>query len=131
MDRVKELMQLLDCTEKEALSIIEEDKIIDKGGRTWFDLDKEDEKAAKKWANVTEHKVNAVDAYGRKRTRTRKENATKSGIIQELFDFLSEHSEFVIKNIKITNKERQIAFEIGTDKFELTLVQKRKPKGGT
>ena len=89
MDRVQELMQLLDCTEKEALSIIEEDKIIDKGGRTWFDLDEEDEKAAKKWANVTEHKVNTVDAYGRKRTRTRKEDAEKDYLMQLLQTVLS------------------------------------------
>jgi hypothetical protein len=26
------------------------------------------------------------------------------------------------------NKERQIAFKIGEDNYELTLVQKRKPK---
>jgi hypothetical protein len=41
---------------------------------------------------------------------------------------LSENSGFAVENAEITNKERQIAFQIGEDKFELTLVQKRKPK---
>jgi hypothetical protein len=30
--------------------------------------------------------------------------------------------------VEITNKERQIAFKIGENAYELTLVQKRKPK---
>ena len=32
------------------------------------------------------------------------------------------------KNVEIVNKERQIAFTVGENVFELTLVQKRKPK---
>ena len=42
--------------------------------------------------------------------------------------FLAENSDFSVKKLEITNKERQIAFEIGGEKYELTLVQKRKPK---
>ena len=39
--QVEKLMRLLDCTQEEALDVIEKDKIIDRGGRTEFDLDKE------------------------------------------------------------------------------------------
>lgn len=60
--------------------------------------------------------------------RQRKPNATKGGIIAELAQFLGENSEFCIENLEIVNKERQISFQIGEDKFELTLAQKRKPK---
>ena len=60
--------------------------------------------------------------------RQRKPNATKGGIIAELAQFLQENSDFSVENLEIVNKERQIAFQIGEDKFELTLAQKRKPK---
>jgi hypothetical protein len=30
--------------------------------------------------------------------------------------------------VEITNKERQIALKVGENAFEITLVQKRKPK---
>jgi hypothetical protein len=30
--------------------------------------------------------------------------------------------------VEITNKERQIAFKVGENDYEFTLVQKRKPK---
>lgn len=61
-------------------------------------------------------------------SRQRKPNATKAGIVEELKRFLAENSEFSTENVQITNKERQIAFQVGEDSFELTLVQKRKPK---
>ena len=58
--------------------------------------------------------------------RDRKENATKAGIIAELDNFLRHGSKFEVSEVNVTNKERQIAFRIGNDNFELTLVQKRK-----
>jgi hypothetical protein len=57
--------------------------------------------------------------------RTRKENPTKATIISEISAFLTENG---YESVEITNKERQIAFKVGADSFELTLVQKRKPK---
>ena len=60
--------------------------------------------------------------------RSRKENPTKAGIIAEIAKFLEENSENACENVEITNKERQIAFKIGENCYELTLVQKRKPK---
>lgn len=118
-------MRLLDCTQEEALDIIEKDKIIDKGGRTEFDLDKEKEKLAKKMANVDTHKKATVYKWDKK---PRKENPTKAGIIAEIAQFLEENSENACEMVEITNKERQISFKIGENMFELTLVQKRKPK---
>lgn len=60
--------------------------------------------------------------------RERKPNATKGQLIEELAKFLENGSEFSIVDLVIANKERQIAFSIGEDSFELTLVQKRKKK---
>ena len=123
--QVEKLMRLLDCTQEEALDVIEKDKIIDRGGRTEFDLDEEKEKIAKKMANVDTHKKATVYKWDKK---PRKENPTKAGIIAELAQFLEKNSENACEMVTITNKERQISFKIGENMFELTLVQKRKPK---
>lgn len=121
----EKIMRLLKCSAEEAENVIASDKIIDKGGRTEFDLSPEAEKEAKKFANSRERKRPTVYDF---KKRERKANPTKGGIIAELAKFLSDSSEFCPENVEIVNKERQIAFKIGEDAFELTLVQKRKPK---
>ena len=122
-EKIKKLMASLKCTREEAIEIIECDKAIDKGERVYFDLDKDAEKQAKKWANVRE-KTKKTE----RKAPVRKENTTKSGIIAEIAQFLTENCGFATENVTITNKERQISFSIADEKFELTLVQKRKPK---
>ena len=104
------------------MDILKADKAIDKGERMEFDLPPEQEKMAKKYCNVRKHKKPVAYNWNK---RQRKENVTKKGIIQELFDYLQSQG---YADLAITNAERQIAFAVGEDKFELTLVQKRKPK---
>jgi hypothetical protein len=118
-------MRVLGVSAEEADGILRDDKAIDRGERMSFDLDPEREKQAKKLANVKERRKPITFD---KKPRERKPNATKGGLIAELATFLTENSEFSTENVEITNKERQIAFKIGDDSFELTLVQKRKPK---
>lgn len=118
----EKLMRVLGCTEAEAVDIIETDKIIDKGGRTPYDLTPEQEKEAKAFART--RTVYNFDTSNRQR----KENPTKASIIQELAEFLQNQSENAVVDLEITNKERQIAFSIGSNRFELTLVQKRAQK---
>ena len=125
-EKVKEIMRLLDCSEEEALDVVETDEIIDKGGRTKYDLTKEQEKIAMKISAVNER--TAKNQVENKRGKVRAENPTKSGIISNLAEFLTEMSNFLCENVEITNKERQIAFVCGENSYELTLVQKRKPK---
>lgn len=119
-EQVAKLMKNLDITEEEALQVLADDKAIDQGKPMEFDLSKEDEKIAKKYAN-SETKISKKG----KKVVTHKENPTKIGLISEIFTFLSEKG---FENVEITNKERQIAFKIGENAYELTLVQKRKPK---
>ena len=119
-DRVAELMAQLKCTREEALEIIECDKAIDRGERVYFDLDPQAEKQAKKYANTGTRQTN-----GQKTERKRKENPTKATIIAEISEFLTEKG---YEMVEITNKERQIAFKVGENAYELTLVQKRKSK---
>ena len=106
-----------------------EDKRIDRGEVMEWDLPPEEHKKAMKYANSDEKKKKAPTAYNFDTSgKKRKENPTKAGIIAELARFLTENSEYATENVEITNKERQIAFKIGDTGFELTLVQKRKPK---
>ena len=123
--QIENIMVNLKCTREEAEDVMKWDKVIDQGGRTPYDLDPEAEKMAEKMANVRERKKPTMYDF---KQRERKANPTKGGIISELHKFLVEMSEFATESVEITNKERQIAFKIGEDAFELTLVQKRKPK---
>ena len=124
-----EAMQKLGFSEEEIKDIIATDEAIDKGERVYFDLSPEKEKEAKKYVKAGTRKAPTVykldNAEGK---RSRKENPTKASIIAELAKFLTETSENACEMVEITNKERQIAFKIGENAYELTLVQKRKPK---
>jgi hypothetical protein len=122
-------MERLGFTAEEIKDIIETDDAIDKGQKVYFDLDPEKEKEAKKYTKAGTRKAPTVyklDNAGGKRSR--KENPTKAGLIAELAKFLTETSENACEMVEITNKERQIAFKIGENAYELTLVQKRKSK---
>ena len=118
-------MDILKCTEEDALDIIATDKIIDKGGRTKYDLPIEKEKEALKIGAVNDRKAKSADNL---RGKVRAENPTKSGIVAEIAEFLTEKSNFACENVRIVNKERLIAFKCGENDYEFTLVQKRKPK---
>ena len=118
------MMEKLHCSREEAEDVIKWDKAIDHGERTPFDLDPEKEKAAKKFANsTTKKRPPNYSLEGAKPRQTRKENPTKAAIIKYLSECLKDYD-----NVVITNKERQITFSTADENYELTLVQKRKPK---
>jgi hypothetical protein len=116
------LMRILEISAEDAQKIIDSDKAIDRGEPQEFDLTPEQEKNAKKYRQA-DRKVS-----DKKITRERKENAVKGQIIAEIHQFLCEKCSFSPENVEILNKERQISFTVGDEKFELTLVQKRKAK---
>lgn len=124
--QIKKNMEVLKIDYEEALDIVRSDWLIDHGERTEFDLDKDAEKQALKNAHKGEGRKPTI--YKFDKPRQRKENPTKAGIIAEIAKFLAENSENACENVTITNKERQIAFKIGENDYEFTLVQKRKPK---
>lgn len=111
-------------TPDEEKALLAYDKAVERGEPTEFDLSPEKAKIAQKFAHAGTRKPTAYKFT----KRERKPNATKGGIIAELADFLEKNSQFSVENLQITNKERQISFQIGGEVFELTLVQKRKPK---
>lgn len=110
---------------EEAEQVWNDDKAIDRGEKMPFDMSKEEEKKIKKYINAGTRKAPTVYKFGKPQ---RKANPTKAGLISELFNFLSNLDNIEIKNCEITNKERQIAFSIKENNFELTLTQKRQKK---
>lgn len=122
-EQIAHLMKTLDCTEAEALDILQQDKAIDRGERVSFDLSKEDEKRAKKYANADTHKRSVNPVH-----RERKPNEQKEAIIAELFEILRQNPKIHAENVEIANKNRQIVFSVGEKHYDLTLVEKRPPK---
>lgn len=128
LEKKERLMGLLKLTEEEAIDVVIADRKIDRGEKCDFDLDEEHAKVAKEYARINAKKEKNAPTVYKFDKRERKANPTKQSIIAELAKFLIEQSENACDNVEITNKERQIAFTIGENNYELTLVQKRKPK---
>ena len=103
-------------TKEELAEMAEYDKLVDKG-IDLYPLTKEQEKASK------EVRQTHTGVY-KFTKRERKPNLTKQEIIANLAEFLTEK----VENLEILNKERQISFKLGENSYELTLIQKRKPK---
>lgn len=122
-ERVAFFMEKLQLSKEEAEQLFDYDKAVDHDERTEYDLTAEQQKVVSKMTRADRKPT----TYQFKR-RERKPNATKAGIIAALATFLDETDEFSAENIEITNKERQIKFESAGETFELTLIQKRKPK---
>lgn len=124
-EQLNRIMENLGVSEQEARDIMAYDKAVEKGEKTAYDLPQEKLEVARKFAHTGTRKNPTVYKFTK---RERKPNATKASIIAELFKFLTENSDFATENVTIMNKERMIGFKIGEESYELTLVQKRKPK---
>ncbi len=130
-------MKKAGMTDEEIQQLLADDKAVDRGEVMEWDLSPEEHKKAMKYANSQEKKPKTAE-NGEKKGKTaynfdtsgkkKKENPTKANIIALLATILAENGDFSAENVEITNKERQIAFSVGENAFELTLVQKRKPK---
>ena len=138
----KQLMAFkkLGYSDEQIQEMLMDDKAVDRGEIMEWDLTPEEHKKAMKYANVQEKKAKPAEKAEKSvkkggtaynfdtSTKKKKENPTKSNIIALLATILAENGDFSAENVEITNKERQIAFTVGENAFELTLVQKRKPK---
>lgn len=111
--QILHLMQTLDITKAEAKDIIECDQKIDKGEKL-FELSQEGKKAEREMKQTR-----SVDAYGKVRTREKKEDSQKQEIIKILADAIEGALD--LTDMKIENKEREIAFRTGGRKFKVVL----------
>ena len=129
--QIQHFMKKLDITREEAIEIIKDDEAINEGEKL-FELTAEQKAVEKKMKNTGSRKLkeshDKTGTYNWKQNSKKRENPTKEKIISELSQFLPKYSDFEIENCEITNKTRQIAFNIGQKRFELTLVEKRPPK---
>lgn len=123
IDRIKAGLK---CSDDEAQKVYAYDCAVEAGEKTEHDLPPDKLKTAQKFAHTGTRKTPTIYKFGAKPTR--QPNVTKGGIIAELGEFLKSDSDYEVKNLQITNPERQITFQIGDNTFELTLIQKRKPK---
>lgn len=121
--KVDNLVDKLECSIDEAIDIMDADKAIDRNQKVDFDLSPEEHKQAMKLANVKEYTVKKSNVY-----RPRKPNEIKGAIIAGLSKYLTEMADFEVIDEEITNNERTIMFTSGGNRYELTLIQKRKPK---
>lgn len=119
------IMQNLKVSAEEAEAILAYDKEVDRtNGGLEYDLSKEEQKEALKIAHKGQERKKNPTVY-KFTQRERKANLPKQEIISKLNYFLNELG---MENVTITNKERMIAFSANGENYELTLIQKRKPK---
>ena len=124
LEQIKRIAEGLKISTEEATQIYESDKAIDKGEKQDFDLPPEQVKIGQKYAHTGTRKTPPVYKFDK---RERKANPTKANLIKYLAECLAEFEG--ISNLDIVNKERQITFNFADEKFDLTLIQKRKKKG--
>ena len=128
-DRIEKIAKTLGITYAEAQEMIEEDAKIDRMSvkSANDDLNADQKRAIKKYTNVARGKeVNGVDAYGKKKKRTIKEDEIKRMLISTIANAIENLEN--VDTVDITNIQKTIAFKIGEDDFEIDLKRKRKPK---
>lgn len=122
---IERIMRGLKCSRAEAEDVYDYDCKVKRDEKTEYDLPPDKMKIAQMYTRTGTRKMPTAYKFTK---RERKPNATKGGLIEEFATFLTEKSDFAVENVQIVNKERQIQFTIGENTFEITLVQKRKPK---
>ena len=119
--RIAELMKNLGCTREEAISVIEEDKAIDKMTSKEVNADlTPDQKKAMKAATKTGTRKTSGTVK-----RERKPDEEKEEIIAKIADFLAKIDGF---DVEIIKKEREISLLVGENDYSITLIKHRPPK---
>lgn len=116
--RISELMRLLDISREEAIDVIKSDDAIDHGEKL-FELSADQKKAEKEMRTTT----SAVNAYGRKVTRTKKSDNDKAYLIEVITHAIEN---VIDEKVTVTNAEREINFSFGGRKFKVVLSAPRK-----
>ena len=125
-DLIAKYQKTLGCTEQEAKELIAYDSEVDhSSGGLEYDLTEAQKKVAQQYTKTGTRKTPTAYKFTK---RERKPNELKGAIISAFATFLSENGEISAEKIEILNKERMIAFEVNGERFEVTLVQKRRPK---
>ena len=117
-EKIAKLMKSLDCTREEAISVIEDDKRIDKGEKL-FESTAEQNKVAKQ-SCATGTKKRTVYKFDSAKSKIK--DTEKEEIVQKFFEFAQNFTE----NCEIVNANREISFELGGNSYSLVLSKHRK-----
>lgn len=120
---IERSMRTLGLTKEEAIQVWLEDEeyIINEEQEALV------QKAKENRITATVHQARTIDPKKKtQKERVRKENPTKEMVIKRIAELLPEFAE----NVEITNVSKLIFFTIGEEKYEVNLIQKRKPKKG-
>ena len=127
-DRIKYIMRTLDCSEQEALQLIEDDKAVDRMTKTaeiQSDLTQEQKKASKKARAVAKApKAKAPTAYKWETKKQKKRDNEKHNVIELFINALEGDTN--VKDIKILNEDREFEFLYNDRKIKVTLIAPRK-----
>lgn len=118
--RAKKYAEVLDISYEEALKVVEDDDIIDAGGRCdWETEPTSEEKKVMRKARMADRTVSAEKAK-----RTRAEDTDK----RELMGALESLARDMGEDVVVTNVEREIELTYNGRKFKITLSAPRGSK---
>ena len=118
--RAKKYAEVLKISYEEALKVVEDDDIIDAGGRCdWETEPTAEEKKVMRKARMADRTVSAEKAK-----RTRAEDTDK----RELMGALESLARDMGENVVVTNVEREIELTYNGRKFKITLSAPRGSK---
>ena len=121
MEKIQEIMELLQCTEEQAKQVIESDKQVDKMTVRECESDlSQEQKAVAKKCRQGDRKPTVYNFS----TREKKADTEKGGLIELFAEVLKEQP--ACNSVTITNAERQIDFEWGGRKLRIVLSAPRK-----
>lgn len=118
--RAKKYAEVLKISYEEALKVVEDDDIIDAGGRCdWETEPTAEEKKVMRKARMADRTVSAEKAK-----RTRAEDEDKRRLVADVKVLL----EGLGADVNVTNVEREIEFTYNGRKFKITLSAPRGSK---
>ena len=127
-NRIEYIMRTLDCSEQEALQLIEDDKAVDRMTKTaeiQSDLTQEQKKASKKARTVAKApKAKAPTAYKWETKKQKKRDNEKHNVIKLFINALEGDTN--VKDIKMLNEDREFEFLYNDRKIKVTLIAPRK-----
>lgn len=116
-------MKKYDCTEAEAIDLINDDEAVDKMTVSEIkkSYTKEELAAIKSVTKTTSDKKKTVYKFDKKE---RPKDEEKVEIVQKIADFLKN----LYENVEITNIGQEISLKIGENDYSIKLVKHRPPK---
>lgn len=113
-------MKALNISKEEAITMYLEDEGIL--------VNEEQQELVEKTKGQKLSGAKAVDKPKKKRAATKKVDEVKKSIIEYLEMALNDYEDFQIENVKITNDQKIIEFEVDGAHFKLDLIKQRQKK---